>query len=193
MRMVIVYVGVDGRRMGVRRKIGWYGNFFRVYNIFSSFTKFCLLQVSIFFSDTLFFNIWMMFWFYFDSMWLSSSFYFFMFHGLVIFGNDKLLILTWFLWIVLYLYLYLVIPLLIYLFFFSLNKYLSIYYLMSILLGIVYSFLLAWNLKHGSYLKCTIYKIRLMHMVESYSVLNIETNHVLDWSISQWGHVYWST
>ena len=42
-------LGWIGRRMGVRRKIGWYEDFFRVYNIFSSFTKFCLLQVSIFF------------------------------------------------------------------------------------------------------------------------------------------------
>ena len=50
-------LGWMGRRMGVRRKIGWYGDFFRVYNILSSFTKFCLLQVSIFFFQTYSFSI----------------------------------------------------------------------------------------------------------------------------------------
>lgn len=125
--------------------------------------NFASSRLVFFFFQTHSFNIWMMFWFYFDSMWLSNSFYFFMFHGLVIFGNDKFLILTWFLWIVLYLYLYLVIPLLIYLFFFSLNKYLSIYYLMSILLGIVYSFLASslefetWKLFKMHYLKDQTY------------------------------------
>lgn len=59
----------------------------------------------------------------------------------------------------LYLYLHPIIPLLMYPFLFSLNKYLSTYYLINILLGIVYSFL-------ASSLEYETWKLFKMHCLK---------------------------